>query len=114
MKSNSIKLLAVSLLLITANNVYAGIDWSRYDDAPIFFFGWETSFYFAIAAVVLFGISWFLTGIFKGENGMVEGGADRVVGLLNVLMIICAICSYYLLLPLGMIYILIKGLIDRK
>ena len=45
---------------------------------------------------------------------MVEGGAGRVVGLLNVLMIICAICSYYLLLSLGMIYILIKGLIDRK
>ena len=105
---------AVSLLLIAANNVYAGIDYSKYDDGPTFFLGWEMSFNFAIAAVALFGISWFLTDCFKDEKGTVEGGVGCVVCLINVAMVICAICAYYLLLPLGMIYLLIKGLIDRK
>lgn len=114
MKSGFIKLSAINLLLIMANNVYAGIDYSRYDDGPTFFFGWETSFYCAIAAVVLFGISWFLTDCFKDEKGEVEGGVGCVVCLLNVAMVICAICAYYLLIPLGMLYILIKGFIDRK
>lgn len=102
--------IAVSILLLLMSNVaYAGVDWTRYDDAPTFFLGWETSFYFAIAAIVLFGLSWILTDSFKGKYGTPDGGMGCVVGLINMAMIICAICSFYLLVPLGLVYFLLKS-----
>lgn len=100
-------LLCLALLFISmyAN---AGIDYSRYDDAPVFFLGWGTSFKFAIGAAFLFGLSWILTENNKDENGNVDGGIGSVISLINIGMIICVICSYYLLLPLYLIYTLIK------
>lgn len=98
-----------SLLLLLTNVAYAGVDWTRYDDAPTLFLGWETSFYFAIAAIVLLGLSWILTDRFKGKDGTPEGGMGCVVGLINSAMIICAICSFYLLVPIGIVYFLLKG-----
>ena len=97
------------LLLLLTNVAYAGVDWTRYDDAPTLFLGWETSFYFAIAAIGLLGLSWKLTDRFKGKDGTPEGGMGCVVGLLNSAMIICAICSFYLLVPIGIVYFLLKG-----
>lgn len=58
-------------VILTTFSANAGIDWSRYDDGPTFFLGWEVSFYFAIGTVVLFGISWFLTESNKDKNGSV-------------------------------------------
>ena len=49
-------------------NASAGIDWSRYDDGPVFFLGWETSFYFAIGAAILYGLSWLLSENNKDEK----------------------------------------------
>lgn len=95
MKFYSVRFIVLSLLLQLTNLTYAGTDWTRYDNAPAFFFGWETSFYFAIAAIVLFGLSWMLTDSFKGKNGTPEGGMGCVVGLVNIAMIICAIGSFY-------------------
>lgn len=89
-------------------NIHAGINWSNYNEGPEFFLGWETSFYFAIVTIMLFGLSWVITNNFKRENGSPEGYIGCFVGLINVAMIICAICSFYLLLPLGIIYTLIK------
>lgn len=66
-------------------------------------------FYFAIAAIVLLGLSWILTDRFKGKDGTPEGGMGCVVGLINSAMIICAICSFYLLVPIGIVYFLLKG-----
>ena len=102
--------IAISSLLLQLTNVaYAGVDRTIYDDAPTFFLGWETSFFFAIAAIVLFGLSWILTDSFKGKDGTPDGGMGCVVGLINMAMIICAICSFYLLVPLGLVYYLLKG-----
>lgn len=103
------KYILCSFAVLTAFTANAGIDWSRYDDGPTFFLGWEASFYFAIGAVVLFGISWILTESNKDKNGSVEGGVGCLVGITNVAMIICAICSLYLLIPLFMVYTLIKS-----
>ena len=39
--------IAISSLLLQLTNVaYAGVDRTIYDDAPTFFLGWETSFFF--------------------------------------------------------------------
>ena len=101
--------IAILGLLLLTNVAYAGVDWTRYDDAPTLFLGWETSFYFAIAAIVLLGLSWILTDRFKGKDGTPEGGMGCIVGLINSAMIICAICSFYLLVPIGIVYFLLKG-----
>ena len=101
--------LSSSLLFTSITTVHAGIDYSRYGDVPTLFLGWETSFYFAVAAIVLFGLSWILTDSFKGKDGTPEVEMGCVVGLINLAMIICAICSFYLLIPLSIIYVLIKG-----
>ena len=87
----------------------AGIDWSRYDDGPVFFLGWETSFYFAIGAAILYGLSWLLSENNKDEKGNLNDDVGCLVSIINVAMIICAICSYYLLIPLLIIYTLIKS-----
>lgn len=108
-KSHHARIAVSSLLLRLTNVAYAGVDWTRYDDAPTLFLGWETSFYFAIAAIVLLGLSWILTDRFKGKDGTPEGGMGCVVGLINSAMIICAICSFYLLVPIGIVYFLLKG-----
>lgn len=89
-----------------ATNSYAGIDYSRYGDAPAFFLGWETSLYFAIAALILFFISYNLTNHYKDESGNINGGGLLIT--INIAMIICAICSAYLLIPLALIYFLFK------
>lgn len=107
--SHHVRIAMSSLLLLLTNVAYAGVDWTRYDDAPTLFLGWETSFYFAIAAIVLLGLSWILTDCFKGKDGIPEGGMGCVVGLINSAMIICAICSFYLLVPIGIVYFLLKG-----
>ena len=90
-------------------NASAGIDWSRYDDGPVFFLGWETSFYFAIGAAILYGLSWLLSENDKDEKGNLNDDVGCIVGIINVAMIICVICSYYLLIPLLIIYTLIKS-----
>ena len=71
--SHHVRIAMSSLLLLLTNVAYAGVDWTRYDDAPTLFLGWETSFYFAIAAIVLLGLSWILTDRFKGKDGTPEG-----------------------------------------
>ena len=108
-KSHHARIAISGLLLLLTNVAYAGGDWTRYDDAPTLFLGWETSFYFAIAAIVLLGLSWILTDRFKGKDGTPEGGMGCIVGLINSAMIICAICSFYLLVPIGIVYFLLKG-----
>ena len=55
-KSHHARIAVSSPLLLLTNVAYAGVDWTRYDDAPTLFLGWETSFYFAIAAIVLLGL----------------------------------------------------------
>ena len=104
LKSHHARIAVSSQLLLLTK-----VDWTRYDDAPTLFLGWETSFYFAIAAIVLLGLSWILTDRFKGKDGTPEGGMGCVVGLINSAMIICAICSFYLLVPIGIVYFLLKG-----
>lgn len=111
LRSSSFKLIAVYTFIKFTLNAYAGIDWSRYGDAPAFFLGWEKSLYFAIAALVLFGVSWIITDLFKDKNGSVEGGPGCFLSIVNVAMIICAFCSAYLLIPLAIIYFSIR---DRK
>lgn len=97
-------------LLMFVNNSYAGIDWSRYGDGPDFFLGWETSFYFAIATFSLLGLSYFLVEKYKGKDGGTpEGSMGCFISILNVAMIICAICSFYLLIPLAILYMFFKG-----
>lgn len=97
-------------LLLSSITAYAGIDWSRYDDGPVLFFGWETSLYFAIAAVILFGVSGFLSNLFRNDQGSIEGGGvGCFICIINIAMIICAICSFYLLIPLVMIFIFLRG-----
>ena len=94
--SHHVRIAMSSLLLLLTNVAYAGVDWTRYDDAPTLFLGWETSFYFAIAAIVLLGLSWILTDRFKGKDGNPGGCMGCVVGLINSAMIRCSICSVYL------------------
>ena len=106
---NAWKALYCLVFLFTASSAQAGIDWSKDDGGPVFFLGWETSFYFAIAALVLFGLSW----LFSSDNtDKKEGGC--FIGILNVGMIICAICSYYLIVPLLIIYTIIQALTKKK
>ncbi|MBD5319874.1 MAG: hypothetical protein HDS07_03125 [Bacteroides sp.] len=101
------KLLLCALMFTT--QLGHAIDYSQYDDGPDFFFGWETSFYFAIATIVLFGISWILSENNKDKNGNVEGNLGCIVAWINVAMIICFLCSFYLMIPIGIIYALIKS-----
>lgn len=101
------KCLLVCTFTTLSVDANAGINYSRYDDAPEFFFGWETSLYFAIAAIILFFISYNLTKHSTDEQGINHG--DCILGWINVAMIICAICSAYLLIPLYIIYIIIKS-----
>ena len=109
MRKEFARFTSTSLLFPSTTTVYAGIDYSKNGNGPTLFLGWETSFYFAIATILLFGISWILTDSFKEKDGVSEGRMGYVVGLINIAMIICAICSFYLLIPLGIIYILIKS-----
>lgn len=46
LKSHHARIAVSSPLLLLTNVAYAGVDWTRYDDAPTLFLGWETSFYF--------------------------------------------------------------------
>lgn len=108
MKINLHRIFAILGFLFSLANASAGINWSKYDNGPEFFFGWEISFFFAIATIVLFGLSWILTDNFKGENGDIHGNLGCLIAIINVAMIICAICSFYLIVPLGMIYALLK------
>ena len=101
-----IKYSLVIIVTTLSVKVYAGIDYSKYDD-PAFFLGWEKSLYFAITTVILFLISSNLSEHYKDEHGNFNGGCILIT--INFAMIICAICSAYLLIPLFMIYILIKG-----
>ena len=101
------KYLFVTIFTISSIDAFAGIDYSRYGDGPAFFLGWETSLYFAIAAVILFFISYNLSEYYKDEHGNINGGCLLIS--INVAMIICAICSAYLLIPLSIIYITIKN-----
>lgn len=114
MKSNIHKIIALFILFFSTQSIYAGIDWSRYGDGPDFFLGWETSFFFAIATIVLFGLSWLLTDSFKGKDGTAEGGIGCFVSILNVAMIICAVCSFYLLIPLGILYVLTREIKENE
>ena len=114
MKNNKYKIITFFVLLFFTRTAYAGIDWSRYGDGPDFFLGWETSFFFAIATIALFGLSWVLTDSFKGKDGTPEGGMGCFVSILNVAMIICAICSFYLLIPLGILYIIIREIRENE
>lgn len=111
MKKPILKLSILLLGFIFPLHAKAGIDWSKYGDEPAFFLGWEKSFYFAIAALVLFGLSWIITQSYKDKNGTVDGGAGCFLSIVNVAMIICAICSAYLLIPLAFIYYCVR---DRK
>lgn len=114
MKNSVLKLVLGSICGLISLNASAGINWSEYDDAPAFFLGWEASFYFAIGTIALFGLSWLLTKFYKDKNGCVEGGVGCFVGIVNTSMIICAICSCYLLIPLSIIYTILSALIKRK
>ena len=88
----------------------AGIDYTKYDDGPIVFFGWKNSVYFAVAAGILFGISGAITTLAKDDQGRVEGGTlGCLLYIINLAMIICVVCSAYLLIPLGLIYLLLRG-----
>ena len=106
---NVYKVLLSFLFLSISLGTYAGIDYSRYDDAPIFFLGWENSFFFAIGAIVLYGLSLLLSEWDKDNNGNVKDGLGCIIVMVNVAMLICAICSYYLLIPLFIIYALLKA-----
>jgi hypothetical protein len=111
MYSNIFKFIfLIFICLITSPNIYARINYSNYGDAPEFFLGWETSLYFAIATVILFIISWILTEQYKDEHGNINGGC--LLGSINLVMVICAICSAYLIIPLLIIYVLSKR--DKK
>ncbi len=48
-----IKYSLVIIFTTLSVKVYAGIDYSKYDD-PAFFLGWEKSLYFAITTVIYF------------------------------------------------------------
>lgn len=74
MRKEFARFTSTSLLFPSTTTVYAGIDYSKNGNGPTIFLGWETSFYFAIATIVLFGISWILTDSFKGKDGTPEGG----------------------------------------
>ena len=102
------KYILIAASLLSSTNSYAGIDYSRYENVPPLFLGWETSFYFALASIILFLISSILTKRNTDEHGNVNGW---YLIPLNIAMIICAICSAYLLFPLAIIYILFR---DKK
>lgn len=53
-------------------------------------------------------LSYLITEVTKNEDGKTEGTAGCIVGILNIGMIICGICSFYLLVPLAIIYLLFK------
>lgn len=106
MNYSFLKLILFILGVGFSANSYAGIDYSRYGDAPAFFLGWETSLSFAIAALILFFISYNLTNHYKDGSGNINGGGLLIT--INIAMIICAICSAYLLIPLALIYFLFK------
>lgn len=107
MKQPFTKHLLLFIFIVTSIDAYAGIDYSQYGDGPIFFLGWEKSIYFGIAAFILFGISWVLSEHYKDEHGNINGGCLLIS--INVAMIICAICSFYVLIPLGIIWIFLKS-----
>ena len=110
MKSKTAKKVLLTLIfLFTFLNAQAGIDWSKHDGGPTFFLGWETTFYFAIATLILFGLSWLLS-----ENKTDNEEAGCLIGILNTAAIICAICSYYLIIPLFILYTIIQALTKKK
>lgn len=104
-----LKTLLSLIFLFIFLNTYAGIDYSKYGDGPDFFFGWETSFKFAIGAIVLFGLLRLITENNKDKNGNVEDGIGCIVIPISIAMIICVICSFYLFIPLLLIYTLTKN-----
>ena len=106
--SSGWKVLIITFSIFASFKAHAGIDWSQYGDEPAFFLGWEKSFFFALGAIILFGLSWLLTECNKDKTGNVDEGVGCLLGFINVAMVICAICSFYLLLPLYLIYTLIK------
>lgn len=101
------KILLILYTLASTLPVFAGIDYSRYGDAPAFFFGWQTSFFFAIGAIVLFFISSAISKESTNSNGEIDKNGCLLC-VINIAMIICGICSYYLLLPLGILYIILR------
>lgn len=107
MKRSLTKHLLLFVFIVTSIDAYAGIDYSRYGDGPTFFLGWEKSIYFGIATFILFGISWVLSEHYKDEHGNINGGCLLIS--INIAMIICAICSFYVLIPLGIIWIFLKS-----
>ncbi len=111
--SRILKTILSLIFLFTSSNAHAGINWSRYDDGPELFFGWEISFYFAIGAVVLFGLSWLLSDSYN-KNGKIDSDIGCFLTIINIAFIICAICSAYIILPLAIIYTIIKAIISKK
>lgn len=108
MKKSILKFSVLLSGVIYPFNAMAGIDWSKYGNEPALFLGWKKSLYFAIAALVLLGLSWIISESYKDKNGTVEGGAGCFLSIVNVAMIICAICSAYLLIPLAFIYYCVR------
>lgn len=100
-------LISLSAALLSIPS-YAGIDWSKYGDAPVLDF--ETSCFFAVALVILYIIFQAINN-FGSEDS--KGGGCLVL-IICPLMVMCFIGAAYFWIPLGIILIIYKEVTKKK